>query len=246
MVEQATTKQQALVSPWKAVYSFRSQLKEGWGDAFKGMIVFGSLARGDWSADSDVDVMVLLDNSLDPKAESPRVWDISYQLYEQYEIEVQPIVLTEKQYQTGSAPLYFNVRREGWFVAPEDQPEVVDKLLDQARRSLEAARLLLQAEYYDEATSRGYYAMFNAAQAALASMGIHRSRHSGVTAAFGLHFVHLGDFPAELHAAFAQGFEPRVSADYGTETVNPSVAREMVASAEHFLAAVMATLGKES
>jgi uncharacterized protein (UPF0332 family)/predicted nucleotidyltransferase len=238
MFESAATEAPPLISPWKAVYILRRQLREGWGDGFKGMIVFGSLARGEWTEESDVDVMVLLDDSMDAKAESRRIWDIAFEIYRQYGIEVQPVVVTERQYQTGSAPLYFNVRREGWFVTPENQPEVVEKLLEQAANTLSEAQLLLENELFDGATSRGYYAMFNAAQASLASLGIYRSRHSGVIAAFGYQFVHMGQFPAELHASFAEGFEPRVSADYGPDSVDSSVAREMVSNAGRFLEAV--------
>ena len=238
MVETTATEAHLLTSPWKAVYAFRRLVRESLGDGFKGMIIFGSLARGEWGADSDIDVMVLLDDSMDPKAEGRRVWAIVYDLYGQCEIDVQPVVLTETQYRTGSAPIYFNVRREGWFVTPEDQPEVVDKLLEQAANTLKAAEFLLQQEMFDDATSRGYYAMFNAAQAALASLGIFRSRHSGVIAAFGYQFVHMGQFPAELHASFAEGFEPRVSTDYGPDSVDSSVAREMVSNAGRFLEAV--------
>ena len=244
MFESAATEAPPLISPWKAVYILRRQLREGWGDGFKGMIVFGSLARGEWTEESDVDVMVLLDDWMDAKAESRRIWDIAFEIYRQYGIEVQPVVVTERQYQTGSAPLYFNVRREGWFVTPENQPEVVEKLLEQAANTLSEAQLLLENELFDGATSRGYYAMFNAAQASLASLGIYRSRHSGVIAAFGYQFAHMGQFPAELHASFAEGFEPRVSADYGPDSVDPSVAREMVSNAGRFLEAVTDLLRK--
>ena len=246
MAEQVATQALPLTSPWKAVYSFRRRLREGWGDDFKGMVVFGSLARGDWGPDSDVDVMVLLDDSVDRKVESGRIWDVAFALYEQCEVEVQPVVVTETQYRTGSAPIYFNVRREGWWLTPYDQPEVVEKLLEQSANTLKAAEALLQLEMFDDATSRGYYAMFNAAQAALASLGIYRSRHSGVTAAFGYQFVHLGQFPAELHEFFSQGFEPRVSADYGPDSVHPTVASEMVANARRFLESVTELLQRPS
>ena len=244
MFESAATEAPPLISPWKAVYILRRQLREGWGDGFKGMIVFGSLARGEWTEESDVDVMVLLDDSMDAKAESRRIWDIAFEIYRQYGIEVQPVVVTERQYQTGSAPLYFNVRREGWFVTPEDQPEIVDKLLEQATNTLREAELLLERELFDGATSRGYYTMFNAAQAAIASVGLYRSRHSGVIAAFGFQFVRTGQFPSELHQMFAQSFEPRVSADYGPDSIDPPVAREMVSNAGRFLEAVTDLLRK--
>ena len=246
MVEQVATQTQPLTSPWKAVYSFRRRLREGWGDVFKGMIVFGSLARGEWGPESDVDVMVLLDDCVDRKAESSRVWNIAFELYEWCEIEVQPIVVTETAYRSGSAPLYFNVRREGWFMSPEDQPEVVEKLLEQASNTLKEAEILLENEYYDGATSRGYYAMFNAAQAALASLGIYRSRHSGVIAAFGYQFVYMGDFPSDLHALLANAFKPRTAADYGEDSVEPSVAHEMVSNARLFLEAVTELLRRQA
>ena len=122
MTQEVAAQTETLTSPWKAVYTFRRRLRDGWGEAFKGMIVFGSLARGDWSPDSDVDVMVLLDDAVDRKAESRRIWNIAFELYEDSEIEVQPLVVTETQYRRGSAPLYFNIRREGWWLTPEDQP----------------------------------------------------------------------------------------------------------------------------
>ncbi len=245
MVESVVTQTPPLTTPWNAVYAFRRLLREGWGDSFKGMVVFGSLARGDWDQDSDVDVMVLLDDAVDRKGESRRIWDVAYGLYGKYGIDVQPVVVTETQYRIGSAPIYFNVRREGWWLTPDDQPKVVDKLLEQAGNTLAEAELLLENERFDGATSRGYYAMFNAAQAALASRGIYRSRHSGVIAAFGYQFVHMGEFPPELHALLAQAFEPRVEADYGQESVEPSVAREMVSNARLFLEAVREALSRQ-
>ena len=65
-------------------------------------------------------------------------------------------------------------------------------------------------------------------------------------AAFGYQFVHLGQFPAELHELFAQGFEPRVSADYGPDSVDPTVASEMVANARRFLESVTELLQRPS
>lgn len=47
-----------------------------------------------------------------------------------------------------------------------ETPEVAANL-ERARESLEAARTLVEAEHFDDATSRAYYATFYAATAAL-------------------------------------------------------------------------------
>ena len=60
-----------------------------------------------------------------------------------------------------------------------------EALLDKARRSLEAARLLQNAGEFDFATSRAYYSMFYVAQGILFERGLSFSKHSAVIAMFG-------------------------------------------------------------
>lgn len=52
-------------------------------------------------------------------------------------------------------------------MTPEQQA-----LLDKARRSLEAARSLIEQQFYDFAVSRAYYAAFYAAEALLDHEGL--------------------------------------------------------------------------
>jgi uncharacterized protein (UPF0332 family) len=59
----------------------------------------------------------------------------------------------------------------------------VRSLLQKARESLDAARLLLQQGYHDFAASRSYYGMFYAAEAALLRKGLVFSKHAAVIAA---------------------------------------------------------------
>ena len=61
----------------------------------------------------------------------------------------------------------------------------LQSLMQRARRSLRSARNLLDDGDHDFAMSRAYYAMFYAATAALLSLEVKRSKHSGVIAAFG-------------------------------------------------------------
>ena len=73
----------------------------------------------------------------------------------------------------------------------DDQRE----LLEQARDSVSAARLLLEGGYPGFAASRAYYAMFYIAEAFLESEGRSFSRHAAVIAAFGQYFAHTGKVP---------------------------------------------------
>lgn len=57
------------VSPWTVVEAFRRALRETYGQRFKGLILYGSLARGEWTPESDIDVIVLLDDRCNVKAE---------------------------------------------------------------------------------------------------------------------------------------------------------------------------------
>jgi len=65
-------------------------------------------------------------------------------------------------------------------------------LLQKARDSLRAARLLETESLHDFAVSRAYYVMFYVAEALLLGEGLACSKHSAVIAAFGQHFSKAG------------------------------------------------------
>lgn len=112
----------------------------------------------------------------------------------------------------------------------------IRELLRKGRESLEAAKLLLQQGYYDFAASRGYYAMFYAAEAALLSMGLSFSKHSAVVAAFGQQLAAPGKLPAHFHRYLLDAFDLRMIGDYDAPgAVGESRARRVLGWAEEFL-----------
>ena len=237
MTERGTI-QDTSVSPWTVVEKFRCGLRDRWGPDFKGLIVFGSLARGEWTPESDIDLLVLLDDALDSKSEGKKVWRLAWDLTYQYDVSMEPLVFTEQEYQRGRTPLFFNVRREGMFMEPEDQPSVVQQMMGVAWIDIEEAQLLYDQSYYNGAVSRAYYAMFNAAQAALLSRGITRSRHRGVVSTFGFHFVRTGLVPSQLHQAFEAAYEKRLAADYSPEPVSHQEAEDVLKDAQDLVRTV--------
>jgi len=114
----------------------------------------------------------------------------------------------------------------------EDQQE----LLEEARDSISAARLLLSGGYPGYAASRAYYAMFYIAEAFLEGEGLAFSKHSAVIAAFGQYFAHTGKVPAEFHRFLIEGQDLRQTGDYGERhAVTFDQAREQLVRAEQFL-----------
>lgn len=87
-------------------------------------------------------------------------------------------------------------------------------LMDKARQSLRAAKLLEAEGLYDFAVSRAYYTMFYVAEALLLGNGLAFSRHSAVISAFGQQFAKTGRVPAEFHRYLIEGQDKRNVGDY--------------------------------
>ena len=114
------------------------------------------------------------------------------------------------------------------------------QLMQKADRALTSARLLLDAGDTDGACNRAYYAMFDAARAALASEVESETTktHSGLIAAFGLQLVKPGRLPRELGRMLNRAEDVRLLADYTGGSVEPAEARELLAQAEAFVNAM--------
>ena len=76
--------------------------------------------------------------------------------------------------------------------------------------------MLLDAGDADGACNRAYYAMFDAARAALLVSGVMESArtHSGLISVFSLHLVKTGRVPVELGKSLNKAEELRLMADY--------------------------------
>lgn len=109
-------------------------------------------------------------------------------------------------------------------------------LLEKARDSLEAARLLAAEEFYDFSASRSYYAMFYVAEAFLLEKGLSFSKHSAVIAAFAQQFVKPGGAPARFHRYLLDAQDARNLGDYDVAGgVTQAQAAEQMARAEEFI-----------
>jgi uncharacterized protein (UPF0332 family) len=118
-----------------------------------------------------------------------------------------------------------------------------ETLMAKADKACSSARALLELGDVDGAANRAYYAMFDAARAALLASGapvaadIGRT-HSGLIGAFGNFLVKNGPISKEIGRLLNRAHEIRLVADYNEESVEFSDANDMVEQAETFIAAM--------
>jgi len=102
-----------------------------------------------------------------------------------------------------------------------------------------SAKVLLDTGDADGASNRAYYAMFDAARAALLASGHEIGKtHKGVLNAFSDRLVKNGPLPKELGRLLKHAETFRYVADYQGDPVELGDAREMVTQAEAFVAAM--------
>lgn len=120
---------------------------------------------------------------------------------------------------------------------------VVASYMRKAERALDEARLLLRDKKTEGACNRAYYAMHDAAHAALLAAGFESpdaiiKTHHTLIGEFSKRFVLGGQIDAPHGRAFNKVQEVRLLADYSAEPPSPDEAREAVEKAEAFVAAV--------
>lgn len=85
-----------------------------YGDRLDRIILYGSYARGDFHAESDVDFMVVLtDQEINRSTEFDRFWDIIWDQWQKTGVWVSIKVVSYHNYAATDLFFYRNVRSEG-------------------------------------------------------------------------------------------------------------------------------------
>ncbi len=109
-----------------------------------------------------------------------------------------------------------------------------------------AAAVLLEANFYEDAVSRAYYAVLHAAKAALLARDIVTESHTAVRRLFGKELVQQGLLEKEWAMILAHEQDERASADYDVElTFSQEVAGQRVEESRRFLKRICSFLQRE-
>lgn len=89
-----------------------TEIQKIYGDHLRKVILYGSYARGDFHADSDVDLMILLDMSdMELKVFSRQLSYMTYDFNMDHEVDIKPISKSEEHFRKWVAnyPFYANI-----------------------------------------------------------------------------------------------------------------------------------------
>ena len=112
MATKTTTKEE--IAPLLA--ECKQALAEHYGDRFRGLFLFGSVARGEDEPDSDIDLMVLLADEFQYGKELWNIIRLFSPLQMKYGRMLSPIPAVETEFERKSQPLYKFAREEGKYV----------------------------------------------------------------------------------------------------------------------------------
>jgi len=116
--------------------------------------------------------------------------------------------------------------------------EAAELALAKAEEALDDARVLGDAGRAAGTISRAYYAMFHAAEALLAALGLEFSSHQAVISAFGREFAKTQRLDPTFHRHLLLAFDERQTADYDRAVeLTTEQGRRAIAAAAEFVAA---------
>lgn len=120
----------------------------------------------------------------------------------------------------------------------------IRQILRKARQKLRAGARALEAEDWDDASSRAYYAAFHAVSAVLWKRGLTYSSRAQTLGAFNRECVASGEFPRDFIRILTRLFEDRQLGDYDiVHSIDSETARRDVEDARRILEACEQVLG---
>ncbi len=124
--------------------------------------------------------------------------------------------------------------------------DLSDYRLEQAKRCIKSARVLVADNDYKGAANRSYYAIFHCMRSVLVLDGVDFSKHSGVLAYFRKQYIKTGIFDIELSDIIGEAFDIRNDSDYDDYyIISKEDVKEQIENAEKFYCIIEEYLRKK-
>ena len=91
----------------------KHRLVEVYGDRLRNITLYGSNARGDAEPGSDIDVLVVLRDEVNPISEIDRTEHLVAEISLKYNVVIACVFTSEKKYIRKGTPLIMNIHKEG-------------------------------------------------------------------------------------------------------------------------------------
>jgi predicted nucleotidyltransferase len=95
------------------INQIKAHLVKVYGEGIKKVILYGSYVRGDAKRDSDIDILVLVEKSLDPFEVRESLSDLLFDIILNEGELVSVIVVPEDFFESYNSPFILNVKKEG-------------------------------------------------------------------------------------------------------------------------------------
>jgi len=95
---------------------FKSDLQKLYGDRFDKLILYGSYARGQQHSESDIDLLLLLNNMGSTSFEINYSNELKTNYMLDYEMYFSLMPATTNEFEKMQESLYYNIKKEGIFV----------------------------------------------------------------------------------------------------------------------------------
>jgi len=226
------------------------------------VILYGSVARGEATDDSDVDLMVIATRA-DREFENA-IFELKLEVDDLFEYVLTQVIVDDVQDFRRRAmegyPLQRTVARQGVVLfdrgvfatirdalpprVAEDNADyrpssrLIEDHLAAADQALRDAGVLMDTQSWDAVSNRTYYAMFNAATAAVLLTGVEDIRsHRALIALFRQRLAMERDLGLEYAVELDTAFQLRMKADYEPGFhLDETTASSALQTAERFIA----------
>jgi uncharacterized protein (UPF0332 family)/predicted nucleotidyltransferase len=219
--------------------------------------MFGSKARGDAGEDSDIDILIVTDT--DPQQIENRIRKFSSGLALEHSLTFNKFILSRERwadYARRHAAFWQNIQRDGALLLHNPSlPNELDLLpdfdgdnlmadhrpeirhyMELAREALNDTQFSFEQARYRITANRAYYAVFYAANAMLATLGLQRAKHSGVKATFQERFIKTGLIEDTYSDDYEEAMEKRETSDYDAAfSISEPFARDCLERARRFV-----------
>lgn len=77
------------------------------------LILYGSCVRGEAKEDSDIDILIVVDDSINPREVEEKLDDLLFEILLEEKKLVSLVVVKKSVFENSRLPLFLNVREEG-------------------------------------------------------------------------------------------------------------------------------------
>ena len=95
---------------------FKTDLQKLYGERFEKLILYGSYARGSQHSESDIDLLLILNNMKSTSYEVNYTNNLAVDYLLDYEFYFSIVPTTTEEFENMPNPLYYNIKKEGVFV----------------------------------------------------------------------------------------------------------------------------------